>query len=683
MLCSLCSTFVNDVLNQDFGNWKRKDDEVARRQGDDWYSFKHRHGHDMQLSAHHGCEVCSTLFDARLKVMPEWSTMSEKWIVQHSLVDCNRSEKVPLRFYLYTNGSTRSVIPFDLFAPEELDRAITLVTIDRKDSLHNDSVGLVPLLRALPDSPTSARRFETAKDWIYECAENHSACERPASTPLPTRVVDVGPADGSIEPKLYVSHGQSRPYVTLSHCWGASNTPVTTWKTLKKHENAIPMSTLPATIRDAITIVRRLGEKYVWIDSLCIVQDSRQDWETEAAKMCSIYENSLFCISALDSTDGESGILHHHNLTTSEFDTERETIATLGIRCAPQSFSEAISSCVLSSRAWCLQERILAPALLHFSRTQMYWECGHGEASEAQPTLSVTASGRTTFASGIIPDVRGSNLSVLSWHDIVESYSSRSLTYHTDRLPAILGLARKYSQTGRPMQEYHFGLWMDDIDKGILWQTAADPRGRSQPAVEQHEPKRSTKVYHKHVAIAPSWSWASVTARVEWGLLSSSARGKIVVTQKDAVINGPFPLPTRGHREPLSALNSYLSITGLLKRGICKTLMDSPTQSSQHRIVFKPYASYPDARSLCIKLDNVHAPINVCYCVRIVSWSDIRTNRPVDRIFYLILERHNKQTTNTVDGRELPAFRRIGVGDDIESREAVFVNAERQEITLY
>lgn len=69
------------------------------------------------------------------------------------------------------------------------------------------------------------------------------------------------------------------------------------------------LSDLPPLFQDAIIITRQLGLRYLWIDSLCIIQDSLRDWETEAAKMASIYQNSYVTISATDASNGSAKCL--------------------------------------------------------------------------------------------------------------------------------------------------------------------------------------------------------------------------------------------------------------------------------------------------------------------------------------------------------------------------------------
>lgn len=138
------------------------------------------------------------------------------------------------------------------------------------------------------------------KCWIEDCVNNHEECQSSKSDTLPTRLLDVGPLDGSVNPRLWIvddrrdlksqrqTHG-SLQYVALSYCWGRQPFLNTTHKTLKERKKLIPMIALPRTIRDAVWFTRLLGVRYLWVDSLCILQGSKEDWTKESANMHNIY----------------------------------------------------------------------------------------------------------------------------------------------------------------------------------------------------------------------------------------------------------------------------------------------------------------------------------------------------------------------------------------------------------
>ncbi|KAE9365557.1 HET-domain-containing protein [Stipitochalara longipes BDJ] len=151
-------------------------------------------------------------------------------------------------------------------------------------------------LSSLSDSANSSTSFEEVATWLDEC-RSHPQCAVPSPTLLPKRVIDVGHRNDPM-PFLFESDNFMAPYIALSHCWGQTPIVRTTKATLVRRKQGIDISLLPPVFRDAIIIARRLGVRYLWIDSLCIIQDDPLDWQTESARMSTIYQNSLLTISA-------------------------------------------------------------------------------------------------------------------------------------------------------------------------------------------------------------------------------------------------------------------------------------------------------------------------------------------------------------------------------------------------
>lgn len=217
-----------------------------------------------------------------------------------------------------------------------------------------------------------------AESHIKKCFTSSQKCRSYTATKLPTRVIDVGPADGSKDPFLFVTErhlesnagvtggspdevGELDPvltleasmstmklkaeeeikYTALSYCWGKSQNFVTTIDNLEGMREKIPWEKLPLTIQDAILITRGLGIRYIWVDALCIIQDSPQDWRAESTKMAEIYGGSFLTISA---ALGDS--VHHGLMQSSDYCNPR-----LGPKWSLQKDP-------LYSRAWALQERV-------------------------------------------------------------------------------------------------------------------------------------------------------------------------------------------------------------------------------------------------------------------------------------------------------------------------------------
>lgn len=257
----------------------------------------------------------------------------------------------------------------------------------------------VPVRRTLPSTEAlSSTNVKAINDWLDSCSKNHTECRQESPGTLPTRVIDVGPADDSQDPKLVVTAGESPPYVILSHCWGKpakSQVPRnarTLSGNLQDMQSAIPLSTLPQNFQDATATVRALGLRYLWIDALCIVQDSKRDWELEAARMGDYYGSAYITLVATSARSSIDGFLTRSpwpwpSVTLpyciEEAPSEHPNIC---FRYQPElskyTRTNAIDNSTWDSRGWTLQERVLSNRTLHFAQGRLFWECRNTKGSE-------------------------------------------------------------------------------------------------------------------------------------------------------------------------------------------------------------------------------------------------------------------------------------------------------------
>jgi hypothetical protein len=149
----------------------------------------------------------------------------------------------------------------------------------------------------------------TISQWLNDCTEHHGCASYCRSdTILPTRVLDLGKDPSPQDPiKLFETGGSKGTYMTLSHCWGPAQLITTTENTVKRRIAGILLEDLPQTFKDAVSLTRNLGIQYLWIDSLCIKQHDKEDWEKEAKKMGSVYSRSYLNIAATSSAGGRGG----------------------------------------------------------------------------------------------------------------------------------------------------------------------------------------------------------------------------------------------------------------------------------------------------------------------------------------------------------------------------------------
>jgi len=244
------------------------------------------------------------------------------------------------------------------------------------------------------------------RDWLKKCCDEHRSCPKRSDHLLPTIVINVGSLAN--EPRLVIPENQLGQWASLSHCWGGEIALKTKMSSIDRHCHKISLENFPPTFRDAILITRSLGLRYLWIDALCILQDSHRHWETQAARMDYIYEHATVTLAAEASPDSLAGIVgstKDHRETQSLLPTTWCQSKTRSV-CGEIRFRDDLASQikrrsrgVLSSRAWTLQEEILSPCILRFSTQQVVWRCPTIILDEWHPQqeLKTRLTGRPQF----------------------------------------------------------------------------------------------------------------------------------------------------------------------------------------------------------------------------------------------------------------------------------------------
>ncbi|KAJ0109966.1 HET-domain-containing protein [Diaporthe amygdali] len=357
--------------------------------------------------------------------------------------------------------------------------------------------------------------LKVISSWLQSCQTSDSRCSTSNQELFkPTRLIDVGdPGSSNGNPRLVKGdalEGESAAYVALSYCWGIKGQQhpwILTKEKLKVFEDGIPFDALPKTIADALAVTRANNIRYLWVDSICIVQDDPEDWEHEAYHMSRVYSNSLFTI--ISGSDSATGGLF--------LPRDQLKVSAAEVTIGPEAGSpthqlvmypslvgatDTTGGGATSKRAWCYQEELLSARRLYFSKNQFQWAClcsQHNEAGRHCPgDFKSTSYTTPTYDAEIL--YSGSRV-IGEWYNLVMEYTSRSLTYHGDIFAALAGIVAAlktkyyYDDTCR----YLAGMWEDDMMHGILWQRVGSSLAR--PSEFQ----------------APSWSWLSVQGSVIYG----------------------------------------------------------------------------------------------------------------------------------------------------------------------
>ncbi|KAH7420143.1 heterokaryon incompatibility protein-domain-containing protein [Cadophora sp. MPI-SDFR-AT-0126] len=287
---------------------------------------------------------------------------------------------------------------------------------------------------------------------------------------LPTRLVDVGSIETNIEPRLVNTAGfPDGQWIALSHCWGEpqNHPPKTTRENLAERLAVIPLNSMPKSFVDAIAVTRSLGFQYIWIDSLCIVQDDEEDWLAESEHMGSIYEKAISASSAPDSSGGlfiprPYGELNVPTVLIPFIDPSMSASGPLGkysigLEWRQEPFVQEFDpmDTALSKRGWATQEWILSRRTIHFLDRGMVWVCKIN--AEAETGYFVVSRG--------IPIQEYRN----AWGQIVQEHSARLFTYQRVRLVSLEGLASRYRHFKPTDDWYAAGIWGSDMPLHLLW----------------------------------------------------------------------------------------------------------------------------------------------------------------------------------------------------------------------
>lgn len=429
--------------------------------------------------------------------------------------------------------------------PPELDSYILL--LDLRQYVGVARIGarapwpIFPSKHSISPHGASEEALAVVKNYLSQCLESHTVCNSNSTGKLPKRLLHVGL---SRDERIYLFEcGDGfQPYLALSYCWGVSQEFMTTRQTLEDRKCNIDLLSLPQTLQDAVQVAWQMQVPYLWVDSLCIIQDDQIDWAVESGNMGSIYQNALVTISADAAPSVHSGIFCTHTFAgqiDSEIygpDGESYILCTRNseLFCKPgvtlddsDTGNRNVHVYALARRAWALQERVLSTRILHYNDREISWECKESFRCECQePSLSKI---RDELASLQMfrPLFQHWDLIEFNkvWQKIVKSYSTRELTHGKDRLPALSGIARLIQELllrHSLDNTYLAGLWKFNLAQDLAWHKSF------------WRPNLKKALSYR----APSWSWASIEGRVDF---SYGVRSKIQLVNMHYIPASPDP----------------------------------------------------------------------------------------------------------------------------------------------
>jgi len=294
--------------------------------------------------------------------------------------------------------------------------------------------------------------------WLEVCTKRHVKCTtaRAQRTNIPTRLLEIdAPSPGQIR---LVDSSHPVQYATLSHCWGSSRPLTLTTGSRDQLYAGVEFCSLPLSFQDAVTVARKLCITFIWIDCLCIYQDSEGDWRRKAASMSDVYRGSLLNIAATAAANSHDGFFQQRDpgklqplYAQASFDGLPPACYRVFISPCWE-FTSRLAAEPLLRRGWVVQERILAPSVLHYAKEQIWWECHELVANETYP------DGLPPEEASLLREERGAAELLQTprkadpdewlhgWEALCEMYSQTALTKSSDKLIAISGMAKRMQE---------------------------------------------------------------------------------------------------------------------------------------------------------------------------------------------------------------------------------------------
>jgi hypothetical protein len=378
------------------------------------------------------------------------------------------------------------------------------------------------------------------KHWLNNCDHNHGRKCNALQLSNAIAMIQIDVLDNC----LVRTHSTVK-YFALSYVWGKVSMSQTLRGNLdaRLKKEGLAAAHLPKTIQDAMSLVKSLGERYLWVDALCIVQDDDENKLRDIQQMDVVYSQAFATIVAMEGMDADAGLPGIVEGTKSQQSVKSITITgrspdlayipqnplneEISVAATPMSFGLALDASKWDTRAWTLQERLLSKRCLYFANDCVYFQCNtelHNETDVPEPKISHASS---TLANPlqILSETNTSDDSNFgqtfgAYKSLVEKYTLRELSFPADILNAFAGVSAVFGEhlSGGML----YGIPTELMDLALLWTPARQVKRRLDLLPNSGILAKASK--------CPSWSWAGFVGPVEYRLF--------VVNQ-----SGPLPVP--------------------------------------------------------------------------------------------------------------------------------------------
>ncbi|KAK4959496.1 hypothetical protein LTR10_004301 [Elasticomyces elasticus] len=366
--------------------------------------------------------------------------------------------------------------------------------------------------------------------WWQQCKEGHVGCQRRArqlkrdraDSKIPLRVIDVQKNEVVVAPA-------GCQYLALSYVWGGIDGYLSRksdkTRDLLTEDEIIPIKRkrLPRTIRHAMRVTEMIGERYLWVDAVSIVQDDDSEKAKIIAVMNMIYQGAILTIVAADGKNANVGLV---GLDPGSRHVQSVVGSVDNIFLILQEPAPELGHAVWSSRAWTYQEEQFSHRLLVFAHDRVYYKCSEGSFGEARPLQQLTDPIIETELDAKLANIDdGSYQALYAYTKLVQGYTSRQLSYERDILHAFEGILSHISSISPERYMFFWGLPQLDLVLTLAWRAASSQTPlRRRTAQTRYYNGTAQLMHRKNVeprdtAIDfPSWSWAGWVGPVVYNI---------------------------------------------------------------------------------------------------------------------------------------------------------------------
>ncbi|KAF2865421.1 heterokaryon incompatibility protein-domain-containing protein [Massariosphaeria phaeospora] len=510
-----------------------------------------------------------------------------KWVMAEFTEIHEQSLDVPHSSVAVLDEETRKVLPQDLKFCAKVgfigSRRVALVQIGLWNTVENapyyerDGLSLELAVsedsslssgistRPIKASPNTPESYELASSWISNCRHDHQ--QNPTNLPkfVPTRLLRISADNGDIDARIvHTKYDENYSYLALSYCWGGDQEHKTTQRRLQETDGCVNVASTPKTIRDAITVTINIGYHYLWVDSICIIQDDDHDKATEIGMMSSIFSHAVLTIAAFFPTNVREGFLQERKLhDIFELHTRHiggeESSKAYAI---PRPYYDPADA--LATRGWCFQERILSTRILEYRRHQIHFLCSMGcnfsdgwllSGQKGRPSISDALVGYNTLDESQLHE---------TWEKLVGNYTGLKLKFPEDRILAISGVAQRLDDLRSSGEKdlYLAGHWLSRLPEALLWYLWRFSLEEPEISFFVEEEFLFDELSKKR---KPTWSWTSLDYRINY-----DKTGNCNAKQDFELVDYIYELQTPSARCG-AVKDAILTVKGRVKSAWCYT----------------------------------------------------------------------------------------------------------------